>query len=74
MVPTMHTDRMWRNHNEGDLPHPYPYGQRPETSETRTSQAGPEYYRGFRVPGTGPYGRVDLSSWKLGVDAVLGEG
>ena len=72
MQASMHTERMWRRHNDPDtpLPEPYPYGQRP-SGEPRTSDTGPEFYRGIRVPATGPYARLDVPSFKRGVDAVL---
>lgn len=79
IVPTMHTERMWWLHNEGPLPTGYPYGKRPETAQpVRTGGPAPkdtvpprEFYRGVPVPGTGPYSRLDVPSWKRGVDAAL---
>lgn len=72
LTPTMHTERAWRRHNgyDGDLPEPHAYGVRPE-GKFRISETAPEYYRGYRVPGSGPYGRIDITSWKLGVDTAL---
>lgn len=70
LTPTLHTERMWWRHNDGDLPAPVSYGALPEP-ELRAASAGPEFYRGFRVPKTGPYARTDIASWKRGVDDVL---
>lgn len=77
LIPTMHTERMWRKHNgDGALPEPYAYGERPMGDLVapfgrRTASAGPEFYRGVRVPVTGPYTRLDVESFKRGVDAAL---
>jgi hypothetical protein len=77
LIPTMHTERMWRQHNgDGALPEPYAYGERPTGDLVapfgrRTANAGPEFYRGVRVPVTGPYARLDVESFKRGVDAAL---
>jgi len=62
---------MWQRHNDGDLPQPLAYGARPER-QTVTSDTGPEFYRGLRVPRDGPYARIDIPSWKRGVDDALG--
>lgn len=73
LAPTMHTERMWRKHNDGDLPFPYPYGQRPEPENwpegfgPRTIP--PRTYRGVVHPG----GVVDQDSWRRGVDDVLAQ-
>jgi hypothetical protein len=71
LAPTMHTARMWLKHNEGPLPEPYPYGERPEP-EHWTEGFGPRtvpppHYRGVPMPGPG----VDMQSWCAGVDAAL---
>lgn len=76
LVPTMHTERMWRAHNSGQLPEGYPFGTRPPGDlvppfGSRTAGTGWPLYRGIRVPQSGPYGRTDLKSWKLGVDHAL---
>lgn len=76
LLPTMHTERMWRRHNDADtLPEPYAYGERPSGPGTpfgtRTAESRPESYRGVRVPRGGPYQALDLTSWKRGVDDCL---
>jgi hypothetical protein len=73
LVPTMHTAKMWWNHNgqEGTLPQGYPYGQRPAKPAPRDGGTERESYRGVLVPRTGPYARLDVASWKRGVDDVL---
>jgi hypothetical protein len=76
LVPTMHTEKMWAEHNEGPLPTPYPYGAWPLEEDW-----GPGFgarsvpqprYRGVPVP----VGEVDVQSFMRGVDSVLdgGEG
>lgn len=74
ITPTMHTERMWWRHNdEIELPKPYAYGEQPAKEPVATTSAtGPEFYRGVRVPVTGPYARIDITSWKRGVDDALG--
>jgi hypothetical protein len=74
LVPTMHTEKMWRTHNEGELPRPYPYG---------TTACQGEWAPGFGhrtvpqptyqgVPRPGPESDVtDMDSWRRGVDAAL---
>jgi hypothetical protein len=75
LVPTMHTEKMWRTHNDGALPQPYPYGRTPPTSEWAAGfgprSVTPPRYRGVPLPGPELFGRVDIRSWSLGVDAVL---
>ena len=77
MIPTMHTERMWRRHNgyDGELPESYAYGERPAELDspfgTRTATTGPVFYRGVKVPRQGPYQQFDLASWKRGVDDCL---
>lgn len=71
-TPTLHTERVWREHNDGDLPQPLVYGARPEPGIRVSSTPGPEFYRGLRVPKDGPYARIDIPSWKRGVDDALG--
>lgn len=75
LVPTMHTEKMWRTHNDGDLPFPYPYGQRPEP-ENWPDGFGPRTvpqlaYRGVPWPEPGMRSLTDMKSWKRGVDAAL---
>lgn len=78
LVPTMHTERMWRTHNSGDLPDPYPYGQRPEPEEwpdgfgPHTAQQ--PTYRGVPLPGPEQKNLVDMDAWRCGVDAALRNG
>ena len=74
LVPTMHTEKMWRTHNDGDLPFPYPYGQSPQPEnwpEGFGSRTVPQpMYRG--VPRPGPESDVtNMDSWRRGVDAAL---
>lgn len=77
LIPTMHTERMWHTHNEGGLPFPYPYGQRPPQEEwgagfgPRTVPA--PRYRGVPLPGPEEFGQVDVRSWSMGVDDMLRE-
>lgn len=64
----MHTEKVWRMHNEGEqLP---PAGARP-APEPQVSERAPEVYRGVPVPKQGPHQRLDLASWKRGVDDCL---
>jgi hypothetical protein len=72
MTATMHTERMWFSHNdEPQLPTPYAFGERPPSTAPRPARTGPDFYRGIRVPDTGPYDRLDVASWKRGVDDAL---
>lgn len=78
LLPTMHTEKMWRRHDYYDspLPDPYPFGQRPPVDPAspfghRVASTGPEFYQGIRVPPTGPYAPLDVPSWKRGVDDAL---
>jgi hypothetical protein len=70
LIPTMHTARMWRSHNTGELPPAYPYGQRPEpgawTEGFGPRTVPPVRYRGIPMPDE----PVDTDSWRKGVDAV----
>lgn len=76
ITPTMHTETQWQRHNgyydnwNAPLPTPYPYGTQ-APAEQMTATTGPEFYRGIRVPRSGPYGRTDIPSWKRGVDDCL---
>lgn len=75
LVPTMHTERMWRTHNDGGLPFPYPYGQRPEP-ENWPEGFGPRTiprprYRGVPLPGPEDRSGTDMDSWRRGVDDAL---
>ncbi|GHB88673.1 hypothetical protein GCM10010306_099750 [Streptomyces umbrinus] len=71
LVPTMHTAKMWAKHNDSPLPKEYAYGERVPADEW-----GPGFgvrdvpqlnYRGVLVP----TGRLDIESFKRGVDATL---
>lgn len=77
-MPTMHTARQWQRHNGYDTPLPVPYAYREHPPVEpggpwgrRTATTGPEFYRGIRVPRDGPYARIDIASWKKGVDDCL---
>lgn len=71
LVPTMHTARMWRLHNDGPLPVPYPYGSRPGPSEWAEGfgprTVPPVLYRGVPLPDE----TMDYSAFMRGVDAAL---
>jgi hypothetical protein len=72
LVPTMHTARMWRKDNDGPLPEPHPYGFRPSREDWPEGFGlrvvpGPRY-RGVPLPEV----PVDMTSWRMGVDAALG--
>lgn len=73
LTPAMHTDVQWWRHNDAtELPQAYTYGTRPDSPPvTRTANSGPEFYRGVRMPADGPYARIDIASWKRGVDDCL---
>lgn len=76
IIPTMHTEKMWNSHNEGPLPEGHPFGTRPEGDlqapfGRRTDAPAQESYRRVPVPRSGPYSRLDLTSWKRGVDDAL---
>lgn len=78
LVPTMHTARMWRQHNDGPLPEPFPYGERPDPEDWdpgfgRRTVPQP-LYRGVPLPGPEEFGRVDIRSWSMGVDDALNRG
>lgn len=74
LVPTMHTEKMWRTHNDGELPRPYPYGTTAGQDEWAPG-FGPRTvpqptYQG--VPRPGPESDVtDMDSWRSGVNAAL---
>lgn len=71
LIPTMHTERMWNSHNEGELPKPYPYGERPGEEEWGNGfghRTVPRpTYRGVPYP---EY-PCEMESWMRGVDAAL---
>lgn len=71
LVPTMHTAKMWRTHNDGPLPEPYPYGERPPAGQWAPGFGGRTVpqpkYRGMPVP-SGP---LDVESFRRGVNAAL---
>lgn len=69
ITPTMHTGVQWLHHNEASAGRP-PAGVRP-APEPRVADTPPELYRGVLVPKQGPYQRLDLVSWKRGVDDCL---
>lgn len=71
LTSTLHTERIWKQHNDGDLPEPLNYNAI-RSQEPRTASIGTDFYRGVRVPEIGPYARFDLGSWKRGVDDALG--
>lgn len=76
LVPTMHTAKMWATHNDGRLPKAYAYGEHPPAEEWGPgfgSRDVPQpHYRGVPIPtSAGPYSRLDIESFKRGVDATL---
>lgn len=80
LVPSMHIEAMWRQHNDrsrgserAPLPPAYAWGERPAPPAEQTAPpgTGPEFYRGVRVPRTGPYSRLNAESFRQGVDACL---
>lgn len=68
----MHTARMWATHNNGPLPKPYPYGERPPAEEWGPGFGGRDVpqptYRGVPIPAVPG---LDITSFHLGVDAAL---
>lgn len=75
LVPTMHTAKMWAKHNDGPLPKAYPFGERPPAEKWGPgfgSRTVPQpHYRGVPIPAAGPDDRLDIESFKRGVDAAL---
>lgn len=69
ITPTMHTAASWYTCN-GEEPDPATAGVR-TPSEPRVADVPPEVYRDVLVPKQGPYQRLDLASWKRGVDDCL---
>lgn len=75
LVPTMHTARMWAKHNEGPLPKGFPYGERPPEDEWGPGFGSRDVpqprYRDVPIPAGGPDDRLDMDSFRRGVDAAL---
>ena len=82
MLPTMHNESMWREHNanaDWDVPLPtgHPYGVQappddaPGDFGTRAAGRAPTVYQGVPAPRQGPYQRLDIKSWQRGVDDAL---
>ncbi len=74
LIPTMHTERMWHEHNTTPLPQGYPYGQRPPPQEWGAG-FGPRTvaptYQGVPLPGPEWKDHIDMRSWMQGVDDAL---
>ena len=62
---------MWGTHNDGPLPQPYAYGERPPPEDWGDGfgpcTVPPLTYRGVQRP-DGPH---DAESWRRGIDAAL---
>lgn len=67
----MHTAKMWKSHNTGELPEPYAYGDHPASNRWADGfgpcPVPPVLYRGVPMPDT----PMDLDAWRRGVDDAL---